>query len=187
MSPALGSLPSPSPRHDAQGTPRVGWSSRPLVAADRDALAHLLRDGAPFGAEERAVALELIDAAVADLSRKPLDALRSGYEIIIAEQADAIVGYLCYGATPMTEGTFDLYWIVTDRAHRGLGIARGLVNDMERALRRREGRLVRVETSKLEAYGAARAFYAAIGYPVASVLPDFYRPGDDLITYLKAL
>ncbi len=58
---------------------------------------------------------------------------------------------------------------------------------MERVLRERHARLVRVETSKLEGYGAARAFYDALGYPIVSVLEDFYRPGDDLIIYLKKL
>ena len=48
-------------------------------------------------------------------------------------------------------------------------------------------RLIRVETSRLDGYGAARAFYERMSYPVCAVLPDFYRPGDDLVVMLKRL
>ena len=148
-------------------------------AADREALAALIADDTLFDAAERAVALELVDNALA--------APTTDYELLVATDGRELLGYVCYGPTPMTVGTYDLYWIITHRRHRGRGLARSLVSEMERVLRERHARLVRVETSKLEGYGAARAFYDALGYPIASVLPDFYRPGDDLIVYLKRL
>jgi ribosomal protein S18 acetylase RimI-like enzyme len=148
-------------------------------AADRDSLAALVTEDALFDAAERAVALELVDEALAAQS--------ADYELLVATDGRELCGYVCYGPTPMTAGTYDLYWIVTHARHRGRGVARALVAEMERTLRERHARLVRVETSKLESYGAARAFYDALGYPVASVLYDFYRPGDDLVVYLKRL
>ncbi len=160
---------------------------RPLLATDRDPLAQLLAVDSPFDLEERAVALELIDAAIADVPRGSLDPALSGYEIRVGIWDGAVAGYVCFGPTPMTQGTYDLYWVVTGAAQRGRGIARTLVREMERELRQRAARLVRVETSRLEAYGAARAFYARLGYPVAAELRDFYRPGDDLIIYLQPL
>ena len=59
----------------------------------------------------------------------------------------------------MTEGTWDLYWIVTHPDARKSGVARALVARMEAELRALGARLVRVETSRLDGYGAARAFY----------------------------
>ena len=38
------------------------------------------------------------------------------------------------------------------------------VTDMEGDLRRRKGRLIRVETSAMEVYGPTRGFYAAMQY-----------------------
>jgi len=32
-------------------------------------------------------------------------------------------GYICYGPTPMTDGTYDLYWIASDPRVRGQGSA----------------------------------------------------------------
>jgi ribosomal protein S18 acetylase RimI-like enzyme len=66
-------------------------------------------------------------------------------------------------------------------------VARSLVARMEAELRALGARLVRVETSRLDGYGAAHAFYERLAYPVVSVMPDFYKPGDDLLVMLKRL
>jgi ribosomal protein S18 acetylase RimI-like enzyme len=87
----------------------------------------------------------------------------------------------------MTLGTYDLYWIATHRDARGRGVATRLVAAMEEELRRQGARIVRIETSQMEAYGAARAFYARIGYDEVGRIRDFYRPGDDLVTLAKKL
>ncbi len=87
----------------------------------------------------------------------------------------------------MTQGCFDLYWIAADAAARGQGTGRSLVAAMERVLVSRAGRLVRVETSSQEAYGATRKFYLAIGYIEEARLRDFYKPGDDLLIFTRRL
>jgi ribosomal protein S18 acetylase RimI-like enzyme len=97
------------------------------------------------------------------------------------------VGYVCYGPTPMTEGTFDLYWIAADPAVRGQGIGAGLVRAMEADLRARKARVVRVETSATEAYGPTRRFYEALQYGEECRFREFYRPGDDLVILAKRL
>lgn len=151
---------------------------RPLAAADREALAAVIASDATFKAEEIAVALELIDAAIAG---------SDDYEVIVADDGGGACGYVCFGRTPMTVRTFDLYWIVVHARTRGRGVARALVEAMEAALRERGGGNVRVETSETEGYGAARALYERLGYPEAARLTDFYSPGDALITYYKVL
>jgi ribosomal protein S18 acetylase RimI-like enzyme len=107
--------------------------------------------------------------------------------VLIGELDGKLAGYLCYGPTPMTEGTFDLYWIVTHPDARGCGVARRLTARMEDELRALGARLVRVETSRLDGYGAARAFYERLNYPVVAELADFYKPGDALQIMLKRL
>src|SRR5262249_46615106 len=82
---------------------------------------------------------------------------------------------------------WDLYWIVTHPDARGSGVARALVGHMEEEIRGAGARLVRVETSRTDGYGAARAFYQRLQYPVVAELPDFYKPGDDLLVMLKRL
>jgi len=103
------------------------------------------------------------------------------------ETEKKVVGYVCYGPTPMTEGTFDLYWIASDPIVRGQGVGAALVSAMEGDIRRRKGRLIRIETSAMEAYGPTRGFYAAMQYREESRFRDFYKVGEDLIILAKRL
>jgi ribosomal protein S18 acetylase RimI-like enzyme len=146
--------------------------------ADRAALEAAIRSDATFRPDEIAVALELVDEGLAG---------STDYEIRVAEWGGAVAGYICFGPTPMTRRTYDLYWIVVDAAARGRGVAGALIRAMEVVLRERGGGNVRVETSETEGYGAARALYARCGYPEAARLADFYGPGDALVIYYKSL
>jgi ribosomal protein S18 acetylase RimI-like enzyme len=87
----------------------------------------------------------------------------------------------------MTDGTYDLYWIASDPKTRGQGVGASLVAAMEGDLRRRGGRLVRVETSAMEAYGPTRGFYKSMQYMEESRFRDFYKAGEDLIILSKRL
>jgi ribosomal protein S18 acetylase RimI-like enzyme len=107
--------------------------------------------------------------------------------LVLTDDGDRPVAYACFGATPMTEGTYDLYWLVTDAAERGKGLGGRLLADVEAELRRRKARLLRIETSSLEGHGGARRFYERAGYGTVGLIPDFYRPGDDLVTLAKRL
>ncbi len=153
---------------------------RNLQAEDRPLLEGILRSDETFRDDEVAVALELVDDALGDT--------RSDYWFCIAEAAGEAAGYLCYGPTPMTDCTYDLYWIVTHKKHRGKGVARTLVAHMEEALLKRGPRArIRVETSQSEGYGAARKFYERLEYPEVARFKDFYKTGDDLIVFFKNL
>ncbi len=152
---------------------------RRLEPPDRAALAALLAEDETFQQDELSVALELIDAAVA--------APRGDYRVLVCVAADQLLGYVCYGPTPMTDRTFDLYWIVTHPSARGRGVATRLVGAMEETLRATKARLVRIETSQLEAYAAARLFYERLEFVEVGRITDFYRAGDDLIILSKRL
>ncbi|HWM86635.1 MAG TPA: GNAT family N-acetyltransferase [Kofleriaceae bacterium] len=153
---------------------------RALRPDDRPYLLEALRSDRTFTEEEVAVALELIDNA--------LDNGQHDYSVRVADlESRPAAGYICFGRTPMTAATYDLYWVVTHAQARGRGVASTLVRSMEDELRRMRARSIRVETSLKEAYGAARGLYDRLGYPILARFPDFYRPGDDLIVYYKRL
>ena len=167
-------------RSSAKPSPLPAQASiRPLQLRDRVPLHQLLTKDGLFTREEISVALELIDAALAEPGGE--------YRVLCADLNGALAGYICYGPTPMTEGTWDLYWIAVHPDARGGGLARALTTRMEDEVRGVGGRLVRVETSRLDGYGAARAFYERLHYPVVAEMLDFYRPGDDLLVMLKRL
>ena len=146
---------------------------RPLEGRDREQLASLIQRIETFSPEEVTVAIELVDLA--------LQPNNQDYKILVADRDGKLVGYVCYGPTPMTEGTYDLYWIASDPAVRGQGVGASLISGMEGDLRRQKARLIRVETSATEAYGPTRGFYASMKYNEEARIRDFYKVGDDLI------
>ncbi len=152
---------------------------RAIQSRDRAALLAAIRSDATFNESEVAVALELIDAA---LERPEVD-----YWVRVAEIDGEVAGYICFGPTPMTRSTWDLYWVVTHSERRGKRVAGSLIDAMESELRERGATAIRVETSVTEGYGAARTLYARHEYPELARFADFYAPGDDLIVYYKKL
>ena len=150
---------------------------RSLEGKDREPLASLIQRIETFSQEEQACAIELVDLA--------LQPGNPDYKILVADRDGQLVGYICYGPTPMTEGTYDLYWIASDPSVRGQGVGASLIAGMEADLRRRTARIIRVETSATEAYGPTRGFYASMKYTEEARIRDFYKVGDDLIILSK--
>ena len=106
-----------------------------------------------FTQEEVETAEELVDGTL-DSDGDP-----DPYLILIAELSNRIVGYVCYGHIPMTQASWDLYWIATDTTVRRQGVAHQLCEAMEQDIRERGGKHVRVETSSTIGYVAAHRFY----------------------------
>ena len=108
------------------------------------------------------------------------------YYALGAEFDGALAGWICWGQTPCTDGTWDLYWMAVDPALHGSGVGTALVDEMERRLQGR-ARLIAVDTSGRADYAPTRGFYAARGYQAVAIVPDFYAPGDDQVIYTKVL
>ena len=152
-------------------------SLRSLTAADRGRIEEVTRSVGVFRDDEIHVALEVFDGAVAG---------SPDYLALGADHDGRLAGWICWGPTPCTLGTFDLYWMAVDPALHGAGIGTALVHAMERRLTG-TARLIVVETAGRPDYGPTRAFYERRGYHAAARIPDFYAPGDDQVVYVKSL
>lgn len=138
----------------------------------------MLRRVENFNGAEVDCALEVFGSAA--------ETLNTEYVALVAlDEEQRLVGAIAYGETPMTLGTFDLYWIATSPEHRRNGVGAFLMTEMEADLRRRGARLVRIETSGTSAYDGTRGFYERFGYRETARIPEFYRPGDDLVVFSK--
>jgi ribosomal protein S18 acetylase RimI-like enzyme len=159
---------------------------RGLEPADRPRLAALLDSVSSFTDAERAVALELIDHRLAHPDS-------DDYRFILGLSSpdgggtEELAGYVCYGRTPMTRSTYDLYWLGTSPSYAGSGVARELVARLESEIEREGGGLIRVETGSREGHGGGVHFYDAAGFARTATLADFYAPGDDLIIFTKRI
>ncbi len=112
---------------------------------------------------------------------------RSGYHFLVARQDGQVVGFVCYGPRPLTAYTWDLYWIAVDDAWQGHGIGCRLLREVERRVQMAGGRLLIIETEGCPEYEPTRHFYTTMGYLDEARIHDFYRPGDDLIVFVKHL
>lgn len=160
--------------------PTKGFFVRPLGPDDRRRVEAMTRAVAVFREAEVPVALEVFDAATG--TNRAID---PDYEAAGVDRDGKLVGWACWGPTPGTEGTFDLYWIVVDPGCHGGGIGTELMIEMHRRIAGR-ARLVLIETSGRADYSATRAFYARHGYHRVATIPDFYAPGDDRVTYARS-
>jgi len=127
-----------------------------------------------------AVAEELIDSYLDDPSG-------SGYHILVAEVDSTVEGYICYGPTPLTEGTWDIYWVAVSREKQSQGIGSALMRSAAEEILKAEGRLSIIETSSTPAYEKTRNFHLSHGYEIIARIPDFYAPGDDKLILQKRL
>ena len=153
---------------------------RALRPEDRGPIAGLLGATGFFYKAEIEVALELIDTALTKPEQKD-------YHFGVAELHGKVVGYVCFGPTPMTVGTYDLYWICVDPHKQRTGAGRKLMAWAEERIAEAGGRLVIVETSGRPLYEPTRAFYLRIGYREEARIRDFYGPGDDRVIYVRVV
>jgi len=156
----------------------VSCSLRPVGHAHRARLEQLTRGAGLFREEEVATAVELLDESLAG---------DDDYQFVGAFQGDQLVGYACWGPTPGTAATSDLYWIVVNRDHQGRGIGTQMLAEVEQRLTTHDARLVVVETSSRPDYAPTRSFYEARGYIRTATIPGYYAPGDDLVVFTKDL
>lgn len=167
-----------------------------LSPRHRDRISEILRASELFRDEEIEVAIELFDSAIgaasgahdANADEIITPPVSSDYTFLGAfTPEDELAGFACYGPTPETDSTYDLYWIAVDPRRQRTGSGTILLDEVERRLKGLDARLVVVETSSRSEYAAARGFYLRHGYVEAARSREFYAPADDRITFIKRL
>jgi len=155
-----------------------------MVAADRGGVFRILEGAGNFTPEEVATALELIDEWL-ELGE------HSGYLTYVLESQSEVISevlaYVCFGPTPLTESTYDLYWIAVDKPKHRAGVGKRLLKFTEEEIVRRGGKMLLVETSSQETYGGTIQFYEKTGYELVGKIDEYYRPGDDKLIFAKKL
>ncbi len=154
---------------------------RTIEGGDREPIRDLIVGTGAFKPHEVDVAMELVDVALAKPGQDDY------HPYVLTEEDGTVVAYACFGKNPMTKFTFDLYWLATRADRMGKGYGRKIVGFVEEEVRRRGGRLLVIETSSKESYGATREFYLKIGCTLAAQIPDYYDVGDDKLIYLRTI
>ncbi len=150
---------------------------RPMAASDKARVMALLEATPEFEPAEIPVAEEVIDVY--------LDCPGRDYQTTVAETASQLLGYICFGQTPLTASTWDIYWMAVIREKRGMGIGAALLKSAEEEIQKAGGKLILIETSSKPNYLNTRRFYTRKGYKKVSRIRDFYAPGDHRIIFEK--
>ena len=151
-----------------------------MTSEDKPAIIEILRNTPEFKPAEVDIAEEVLDSYLHD-------PIGSGYQVFVAEVGSSIAGYICYGPTPLTQGTWDIYWLAVAPKQQRHGIGNTLLRFAEDKIKETEGRLALIETSSKPEYEATRHFHRSQGYELVCRIADFYAPGDDKLVFQKRL
>lgn len=152
---------------------------RKFEKADIAQLEELVRATKVFREEEIKVAVELMEIAANDKDQK--DYVLYSY----VDETNTVQGYYCVGPTPMTETTYDLYWIAVHPEVHRKKIGHELLEHCEEQVKSMGGKLLIVETSSQQKYEPTRRFYIRHQYEETARIKDYYASNDDLVIYSK--
>jgi len=151
---------------------------RKIRKPDRPRIQEILKKTGVFTAGEVDIALELLDIALVRPGQKD-------YDVQVAVEEENILGYYCIGPTPLTRGTYDLYWIAVKPSVQSKGVGKTLLRHAEESVYKTGGRLLIAETSSQPKYENTRRFYIGCKYTELARIRDYYKIGDDLVVYGK--
>jgi acetoin utilization deacetylase AcuC-like enzyme/ribosomal protein S18 acetylase RimI-like enzyme len=149
--------------------------------SDVETVRSLVRTTGVFNDEEVSIAAELVAEAALKGEKK------SGYSFYFIEEGGKMLGYSCFGRVPLTESSYDLYWLVVDPDFQKKGIAKQLLELTEKAVGSEGGTQLYAETSSKDNYKPARGFYQKVGFSECARQKDFYTKGDDKVTYVQLI
>jgi len=151
---------------------------RRQTQADVAAVMEIVKATGFFRENEHQIALEVLEEAAAG-------APQCTYQSFVSLNGSQITGWVCFGSTPCTIGTFDIYWLAVDPQQQGKGIGTKLLSFAQDQIVKQKGRLAVIETSGSDLYAKTQRFYESNGYYLAARIKDFYAPCDDKLVFVK--
>jgi ribosomal protein S18 acetylase RimI-like enzyme len=118
-----------------------------------------------------------------DMAAPFLDAATSEVWLI----ADDGAGLAYVAPERLTDGTWNLLLLGVGPARQSQGLGRALIAGALEFLRAADARLLMVETSGLDAFSGARAFYHRLGFAEEARVRDYYQAGDDKVIFTLPL
>ena len=110
--------------------------------------------------------------------------------VLTAVDGPEVVGAGYFAPEPFSDRCWNLYFLVVDKDHHGIGIGSRIVIGVEQRLRDLgpgQARVLLIETSSTEQYVNTRAFYVARGHAQEATVRDYYGPGDHKVIVWKQL
>lgn len=151
-----------------------------LEREDLKKLKVMLKGLNTFSKEEVKVAMEMAEEFL-EKGKK------SDYNFFTAKNDGKLLGFVCFGPTPLTKHTYDLYWIAVSKEHQRKNLGKLLLEFSEGKIKKYGGKLIVVETSSTSKYEKARRFYQKYGFKKITEIRNFYKNKDNKIIFAKYL
>ena len=174
-----GHAPPGMPQATRPNGPSLAWRYE-VKPSDAEAIREVTASTGYFHDYEIPVAVELVEERLAK-------GAASGYEFVIAECGDRVIGYTSFGPVPCTKSSFDWYWLAVRPDMQGFGFGKQLLQQVELRAKAMGGTRLYCETSGRPQYAPTRAFYERMGFTLCELLDDYYAAGDGRATYCKPL
>lgn len=152
---------------------------RKQTQTDIEPVLSIVKSTGFFRDNEHQIAFEVLEEAAND-------GPECTYQSYVALYGSQIAGWVCFGLTPCTIGTFDIYWIAVAPSMQGKKIGSKLLSFAQQHIVDQNGRLAVIETSGSELYSPTQHFYETNGYYLAARIKDFYAPADDKLIFIKS-
>lgn len=108
------------------------------------------------------------------------------YFLFDEQQDTKILGFVIFGRIPLTEFSWDVYWLVVDKMFQGKGVGKKLLVRVEDFIAESQARaILRIETSARKDYVRARGLYIKQGFIEIGRILHFYAPNDNLVIFYK--
>ncbi len=151
---------------------------RPTVPDDTPPLKRLTAETGFFKPHEIDTLQEVLDDYHAESQAE-------GHVCFTDERAGEPIGFIYFAPAPMTLGTWEVWWIVVKKDVQARGLGGEMLRFAEDEVRRRQGRVLFIETSSQPLYDPTRRFYQKHGYEEHAVLKDYYAAGDSMVVFRK--
>jgi len=152
---------------------------RAALTSDKVSILNVAVDSGLFPAEHVGELSEMMD--------NQLEAESVGHHWIVDEDEGQVLAAAYYAPEPLTDGTWNLYFIAVREALKGKGRGTALLQHVEDALCTAAQRILLIETSGIEGLELTRKFYLKHGYTEEARIREFYGPNDDKIVFWRKL
>ena len=154
---------------------------RKMYESDRGRILSILQATNMFTSAELTLATEQIDIYLDGMNQ-------SKYSIVVIENDDfEVVGYMSYGLAPLTDGAYNIHSIAISPKSQRHGYGKELVSWLDKHVKESDRRMILIDTSSQQKYKPTREFFRALGFKEVSRIPDYYKHGNDRITYIKSI
>lgn len=150
---------------------------RPTELSDMTPLLAILRDSGQFDEDGLNHVRETLNACLAGESE----------DLWFSADRQGLAGAAYCAPEVMANGTWNLLMLWINPAYQRQGVGQALLSRVEKSLADKQARLLLVETSSLDDFTAARAFYQKQGFTEEARIRNYYGFGEDKLIYTKML